>query len=126
MTNPPPASQLTINPSAVRSVALMLIRVLLIVITALGTLLAFVKTRDLAGLINWIKSEDFVAFLTALGLLASFGSSVWVTLSRKWREVYLARNVDDRIAVVVEPVPGPSVETLPIPIGATPPAPDED
>lgn len=104
--------QIEINPSAIRTLVLMLIRVVAIVLTAAGTFAAFVKARDLAGIINWIKSDDFVQVLTALGLLGSFGSSVWVTLARKAREVYLGRHVDDSIAIVTAPKPGPSVEAV--------------
>jgi len=118
---PPELPQLKINPSAIRTLILMLIRVVAIVCTALGVIIAFVRTKDLAGLINWIKSEDFLQFLAALGLLASFAASVWTTLSRKWREVYLAHHVPDKIAIVVAPSPAPSVEALPV-VGTPPPA----
>jgi len=104
--------QLSINPSAVRTLLLMTIRLVAIVVTSVAAVLAFVANRDLAGAINWIKSEDFVQFLTAIGLLVSIGTSVWVTLARKWREVYLARHVKDEIAVVLDPKPAPSVEAI--------------
>jgi hypothetical protein len=104
--------QIEINPSAIRTLLLMLIRVVAIVATAFGSIVAFLKTRDLVGLVNWIKSEEFVQVLTALGLLVSFGSSVWVTLARKWREVYLGRHVKDEIAIVKDATPAPSVEAI--------------
>ena len=104
--------QIKVDPSAIRALLLMLVRVVGIVVTAIGTLTAFVHTRDLAGFINWIKSEDFVGFITALLTVASIGATAWRTLSRKWREVYLTRHVDDKIAVLTKPSPPPSVEDL--------------
>lgn len=108
----PTLPTLTINPSATRALLLMLVRVAMIVATTVGLLVKLFSTRDLAGFIVWIKSDDFVAFLFALGTLGSFGMSVYVTLSRKWREVYLGRKVDNKIAVVTGPNPEPSVEAV--------------
>lgn len=114
MTDPDPLPeklpQLQINPSAIRTLLLMLVRVVGIVATAVAALAAFVKTRDLAGFIVWIKSDDFLQLLSALGLLATFGASVYTTLQRKWREVYLAKHVDDEIAIVTTPTPPPAID----------------
>lgn len=124
--NTPTRPTLWINPSAARTLLLMLVRVIAIVATTVGVLVKLFSTRDLAGFIVWIKSDDFVAFLFAIGTLGSFGMSVYVTLQKKWREVYLGRKVDNKIAVVTGPAPGPSVEALPIPPGAVAPPADAD
>ena len=105
--------QIKVDPSAIRALLLMLVRVVGIVVTAIGTLTAFVHTRDLAGFINWIKSEDFVQVVSAIGLLLTFGVSTWVTLSKKAREVYLAHWAPNRIAVVKAPSIPPSVTPTP-------------
>lgn len=124
--NTPTLPTLQINPSATRALVLMLVRVAVIVATTVGVLVKLFSTRDLAGFIVWIKSDDFVAFLFALGTLGSFGMSIWVTLSRKWREVYLGRKVPNKIAIVTGPNPAPSVEALPIAPGSIPPPADGD
>lgn len=112
-TPPPPLSaQLVINPSVVRTLAINVSLALSIVVTTLATLAGFVSNRDLAGWIVWVKSEDFVSFLGAIGLLATLGAYVWRSLTRKWREVYLARHVKDEVAVVKTPSPPPSVESI--------------
>lgn len=107
---PPTLPPITINPSAIRTVLVNLSLAFGIVLTSTTTIIGFASRRDLAGWIVWIQTEDFIRFLGALGFLATAVAYVWRSLSRKWREVYLARHVADDVAVVKSPSPPPSVE----------------
>lgn len=111
-TPPPELPTITINPSVIRTLAINITLAIGIVATSTTTIVGLASRRDLAGWIVWVQSEQFVQLLGALGLLGTLGLYVWRSLTRKWREVYLARHVKDEVAVVKEPSPPPSVEAI--------------
>lgn len=68
---------------------------------ALGTLLSFIKTRDIAGWITWLRSSDAAMVITALMTISGFITIGIRGARRQWREIFYARHVDNSIAYIV-------------------------
>lgn len=91
---------LAVDPSKLRSVILSLLLSISTILGAVTTVLAFVETRDLAGLIIWLKSDSGLQALGAIVLVAGLVATGLRSFVRQAREIFLASNVDDGVAVV--------------------------
>lgn len=71
------------------------------VLGATGTLLSFIKTRDLAGWIVWLRSSEATMVITALMTIGGFLAIAVRSARRKWREIFFARHAPDTVAYIV-------------------------
>jgi hypothetical protein len=91
---------LAVDPSKLRAVILSLLLSVSTILGAVSTVLSFVETRDLAGMIVWLKSDTGLQALGAIVLLAGLLATMLRSFVRQAREIFLASNVDDGVAVV--------------------------
>lgn len=91
---------LAVDPSKLRSVILSIILSISTIIGAVATVLSFVETRDLAGMIVWLRSDAGFQALSALILVAGLIATGLRSSVRQAREIFLASKLDDDIAVV--------------------------
>lgn len=70
-------------------------------IGAMGTILSFIKTRDLAGWIVWLQSSDAAMVITAVMTLGGFLTIMIRSAQRKWREIFFARNAPNSVAYII-------------------------
>lgn len=91
---------LAVDPSKLRAVILALLLSISTILGAITTVLSFVETRDLAGMIVWLRSDAGFQALGAMVLVSGLVATVLRASVRQAREIFLASNVDDEVAVV--------------------------
>ena len=101
-----PADQtpIIVNPSPLGAQATSAIRVVVMVLSAVTVIMGFVATRDLAGLIVYLQSADFVTVAAAIIGIATF---IWSQLKTRHDRATLVVAADaapDKVAQVQKPV----------------------
>lgn len=105
----------TVNPSAIMAQAPVLLRQVTLVLGGVAAVLGFVSTHDLAGLVAYLQSEQFVPIFVALSGAASLAWGQVKAHRDRVRLVTIAKAAPDSVAVVTEPTPPPAVETEEMP-----------
>lgn len=100
---------IVVSAGTIQTTLLAALRMLAVLIGGLTVLFGLVAKRDLAGLIAYVQSSDFLVVAGALASLGSFAWGMWKTYRTKHDLVTVARAADDSVATVVESPPaGPT------------------
>ncbi len=102
---------IVVSAGTIQTTLLAALRMLAVLIGGLTVLFGLVAKRDLAGLIAYVQSSDFLVLAGALASLGSFAWGMWKTYRTKRDLVTVTRAVDNSVGVVVENGP-PSNTTL--------------
>lgn len=87
--------------AVVQSTLISLALAIATVMGALGTMLSFIKTRDLGGWIAWLRSSEATMVITAIMTIVGFITIAVRSARRKWREIFFARHAPDSVAYIV-------------------------
>ena len=111
LETPPPAvaePAIAVNGSKIQAVAISLALAAITVVGAISSLLSFVRARDVAGMMIWLRSSDFLQVVAALSLLGGTGGIIARSLLRKLHELRIARRPDNQgVYVKGEDAPPP-------------------
>lgn len=104
--NPPPLDPAPIpvkgtTAAVVQSTLISLALAVATVMGAMGTMLSFIKTRDLGGWIAWLHSSEATMVITAVMTLIGFITIAVRSARRKWREIFFARHTPNSVAYIV-------------------------
>lgn len=80
-------------------------RVLVVLFTLGASMLAFIKTRDLAGLIQFVKTNDVVSALTTAIGLATLAYGMFKTWNNKRKLITTAAAAPNTVATVTTTAP---------------------
>lgn len=99
-----------INPSAIATQAPVLLRQILLVAGGVAAVFGFLSTKDIQGLYNYARSEEFVPVFVALAGLVSLFWGQGKAFFDRVRLVAIGRRTPDSVAVVKEASPPPAVD----------------
>jgi len=107
-----------LSPGTFQSTLLSALRGLAVLIGGFTAIIGFVGKRDLAGLIGYVQSTDFLPFAAALLAAGSFVWGVWKNYERKKMLLRVEPYVRDSLMSVQRPKPKikspPALSILPV------------
>ena len=108
---PPDAAPVPVKGTtgaAIQAALVSIVLALVTVVGAFGSILAFAKTRDLNGLLQWLRSSEAAMAITAGTTLIGFITIGWRSLKRQVDFIKVARVApDDKFFIVGEQDPPP-------------------
>lgn len=97
---PAAVSPIVVDPSALPDLLVTGMRQIVLVVGGSTSLLGLFQGRDVAGVGQYIMSNDFAIFVAAAATLYTMGYGLLKTLWNKRRSVILANAVPDSVAIV--------------------------
>lgn len=97
-----PVGQFDVTDKTLPDVVFALMRVLGVLLTGIVALLGFVKTKDIAGLVQFIKSSDFLATASSAVTLALVAYGMVKTYFNKRKLITASAAAPDSVARVVK------------------------
>jgi len=105
---PTAPTPIVVNPSPLAAQAMSAVRIIVMVLTALAAVAGFARTRDLAGFIVYMQSQEF---LTVLAVIIGVGTFAWSQINKRRQHaemVTVAQAAPDSVAIVQTLPPGPA------------------
>lgn len=98
-----PAPPIVVNPSPVGEQVASGVRQLVVLLGGFVAIAGFLRQRDLAGLVGYLQSGEFVP---VVGALAAAAAVTYAQLKTRWRKreaVTMADAAPDSVAIVATP-----------------------
>ena len=92
---------LIIKPTTITEAAVAGVRILTVLIGGSAAIGGFVSKHDLAGLIAYLQSQQFIPVAGAIAAVATFGYGLWRTYKTKKSLLAVAEAVPDEIATIL-------------------------
>lgn len=95
--------QFEVKDQTLPEVLFALMRALGVLFTGAVGILGFLKAKDIAGLIAFVKSSDLLPAFSSVVALGTVAYGAFKTWQRQRKLITAAHSADDSVAVVVKP-----------------------
>lgn len=110
-----PKYPIVVSPGAIQATIYALLRVLVVLVGGATTIASLLSARDLAGLVAYVQSSDFLAVSGALSAAISLVYGMWRTYRIKRDSVTMADHLPDAIATVrTKPLDSAPLAAIPV------------
>jgi len=82
--------------------AIVIIRLMIVIVGSVGTVIAFIKTKDLVGLVMFFKGEQGAGVIAAATTVITIGVGLWRTYVKRRRTLVGGKAAPNELFKVIE------------------------